>query len=114
MTMCKNQNTGDITPVLPVLYAHLADTPEAMRALALFGGNAEHLQMPCWSCQIPGYLLHSLDLWPERDYKKLSANIRQWQMELLSGIRKTADIQNECKKESTFLLRVCYFFIVLQ
>lgn len=102
-----NGNTGVLTPFLPLLYSHLGDTPEVLRAACLFSGNTEQLQKGCWTCEIPGHMLHSPQTWPTRDWCGLFEKVRSWQNTLNTDPSKSSIILKECKKESSFPLLVC-------
>lgn len=95
-------------PVVPVLLAHLGDTPECTRASGIYGGCAAKVAKPCWTCEVPGSELNSLKSYPPRDFQQLHSKLKSW-LDMMnstdSAIREQA--HREAKKESMTLLQVC-------
>lgn len=93
--------------VLPILLAHLGDTPECTRAAGIYGGYAAKVAKPCWTCEVPGSELNSLKTYPHRNFTVLHSKLKTW-LEMMnstnSAIREQA--HKEAKKESMTLLQV--------
>lgn len=93
--------------VYPIMQNHLADTPEAMCAAGLYGGRAEAIAKPCWTCDIPGSELNSLKKWPQRDFTALHNKLKNWLLMMSSPSTTERDkALSESKKESMVLLKV--------
>jgi hypothetical protein len=99
-------NTVKSLSVLPLLMAHLADTPEAMRAACLFTGAYNRLKKACWTCTVSGSELNKIDSWPVRDFGLLHDKIKDWMQQLLEP-GNVGKVDDACAAESVFLIDVC-------